>query len=370
MTQGSAPGAVIVGTSFGLFTHLRALRAAGFEVKALVGRDAAKTRSRAARLDVPLGLTSLEEAMALDGVKVVTVATPPHTHRDIAVAVAAAGKHILCEKPFALTLKEARDMLAAVERAGVVHMIGTEFRYATTQALLRRIILDGAIGTPKYFVHLFQAPAVPGPEEHLPDWWLDAKLGGGTLGAMGVHIIDQVRSTFGDFASVNATLQTLAARPGMTADDTFNLQFELTSGLTGTIACSMATAGPPLMATRVVGSTGSAWIQGDYDKSEVWIADAAGWRPVPVPADLVNPPPVPFPVTDLIQAANDKWHAGGADLAPYTRLFEALRARIDNREPPGREPAATFRDGVAAQAIMDATRLSAAERKWVKVEGV
>ena len=62
---------------------MRALRAAGFEVVGLVGRDPEKTAERAERFEVPSGLTSLDEALALPGVDAVTVATPPHTHASI-----------------------------------------------------------------------------------------------------------------------------------------------------------------------------------------------------------------------------------------------------------------------------------------------
>jgi len=135
MTTKRNLGAVIVGTSFGVLTHLRALRAAGVDVKAFVGRDPEKTRAKAAQAGVPHGLTSLSEAMALPGVELVTVATPPHTHAAIVLEAIAAGKHVVCEKPFARNADEARQMLEAAEAAGVVHMLGTEFRWSTTQAL-------------------------------------------------------------------------------------------------------------------------------------------------------------------------------------------------------------------------------------------
>src|SRR5215510_5460188 len=104
-------GAIVTGTGFGVLTHLRALRAAGFEVRALVGRDPARTEDRAKRSGVPLGLTSLAQALALPGVDAVAVATPPHTHAEIVLAALRAGKHVLCEKPFTRDAREARRLL-------------------------------------------------------------------------------------------------------------------------------------------------------------------------------------------------------------------------------------------------------------------
>ncbi|MGH9207403.1 MAG: Gfo/Idh/MocA family protein, partial [Acidimicrobiales bacterium] len=142
-------GAAVIGTGFGCLTHVRALRAAGFDLCALVGRDPIKTAERAQRFDIPNGLTSVSEALALPGVHAVSIATPPHTHAGLCMDAITAGKHVLCEKPFACDVGEARQLLAAAESAGVVHMLGTEFRWATGQALAARLIAGGAIGTPR-----------------------------------------------------------------------------------------------------------------------------------------------------------------------------------------------------------------------------
>src|ERR687887_242741 len=95
------PGAVVVGTGFGCLTHVRALRAAGFEVIGLVGRDPDKTAQRAKRCEIAHALTSVEEAVRPPGVEAVTIATPPRTHAPLAHHAIAAGKHVVCEKPFA-----------------------------------------------------------------------------------------------------------------------------------------------------------------------------------------------------------------------------------------------------------------------------
>src|SRR5207302_9310766 len=174
-------GVAVVGTGFGCLTHVRGLRAAGFDVLALVGRDPTKTAERARRFEVPRGLTSLADALALPGVEAVTVATPPHSHAPLVLEALAAGRHVLCEKPFAREAAEARTMLDAAEAAGVVHLLGTEFRWATGQALAARAVAEGAIGEPRLATFLLHVPLLADPAGELPGWWADADAGGGWL---------------------------------------------------------------------------------------------------------------------------------------------------------------------------------------------
>lgn len=93
-------------------------------------------------------------------------------------------------------------------------------------------------------------------------------------------------------------------------------------------------------------------------------------RQIAMPAELVNAPPTPFPVSELIQTEMDRWHTQGFDVAPYAKLFGQIKARLEGRAPPLPEPAGDFRDAAAGQAVLDAARRSAAERRWVEVEKV
>jgi|TARA_R100000501_G_scaffold17919_1_gene34982 predicted dehydrogenase len=365
------PGAVVVGTGFGLFTHVRALRLAGFEVRAIVGRDRARTQERAAPLDIPLATDRLEEALEDPENKVVTVATPPHAHHSPVMAAIAAGRHIVCEKPFARDLDQAREMLATAREAGIIHMLGAEFRFDSAQALLRRVVRSGAIGEPLQFLRIFHQPGLQDPAEALSPWWEDAEQGGGFLGAFGTHMIDQVLSTFGRIERVSAVLQTMApGRPHMTADDSYVVQFAGEGRLRGTLMAAMAAAGPLIVATKVVGTKGGAWIQSGAqfgDPEQVWVMDTGGSRQVPMPDDLVYPPPTPFPVADLIQTEQDRWHTMGIDVEPYARLFRELRKRMNDEDVDAPEIAATFEDAVQGQAVLDACRRSARESQWVDI---
>jgi predicted dehydrogenase len=357
----STLGAAVVGTGFGVITHARALDAAGIEVRVLVGRDPDKTAQRAALYGIPRALTDRAEAFARDDVYLVAVTTPPHTHAEIVLDAVAAGKHVLCEKPFARDLDEARTMLQAADAAGVVHLLGTEFRFAPGQALLTRTVQSGAIGDPRFFLFVLQLPTLHDPAAEMPGWWDDAAQGGGWLGAHGTHMIDQVRTTVGEITRVSASLQTLSPRP-MTADDTYTVQFETDTGATGLLHSSCATGGQFVVALKLTGTDGSAWSQGD----DVFIDTGEGPTPIAAADDLPAVAAVP-PPSELLHSTYDMWHASGMDLAPYTRLYERMRDRILGYDTPSDPAAGTFVDGVANQAVVDAIRASSAQGSWTAV---
>jgi predicted dehydrogenase len=354
-------GVVVVGTSFGCLTHVRALRAAGFEVQALVGRDPEKTAERAKRFEVPNGLTSLAEALALPGVDAVTVATPPHTHASIVLDAVAAGKHVVCEKPFARDAAEARLMLKAAEDAGIVHLLGTEFRWAPGQALMARLVTDGAIGEPRVATFLFHMPLLADPAAEVPAWWSDAEQGGGWLGAYAAHIVDQVRTTVGEFEGVSASLVSVADH-GWTSEDTYTVHFRVQGGCAGLLQSCASDWGPMVMLGRVAGSHGTVWTEGDT----VRVADKNGTRTIDLPDDLHAAAPDP-PPADLLVTTYDFLHSMGIDFGPYVRLFETFRDLIAGQPVPTDPRPATFADGVTNMAVLDAIRRSAAERSWVTI---
>jgi predicted dehydrogenase len=331
------------------------MQAAGIDVHALVGRDAAKARDRAARFDVALGTDDLAAALALPDVDVVAVATPPKSHASIVLEAIAAGKHVVCEKPFARDRAEALTMLNAAERAGIIHLLGTEFRFDSGQAQLSRVVRSGAIGRPQFALFQLQMPTHADPFAELPAWWENAEEGGGWLGAYGSHVIDQIRSTLGEVVAVSASLQRLADRPTMTSDDTYSVLMHLDNGATVLMHSSCAVRGPYIAATKIVGTSGTAWLEGD----QVSIDTGAGPQSVPMPEDLPTVSPQP-PPADLLNTAYDAWHSMGTDLTPYTRLYERLCATAAGRSTPTDPIAASFADGVVGQSVLDAIRASSA----------
>jgi predicted dehydrogenase len=344
------PGAVVVGTGFGCRVHVPALRAAGFDVRALVGRDAERTKRRAERFDVPVAVTSLKDALALGHIDAVTIATPPDTHAELAIEACEAAKHVICEKPFALDAQQAARMLTAARDAGVTHFVGHEFRWAPERAVTARALHDGLIGDLRTFTLAQYVALVADPAARVPHWWFDAGRGGGWLGASGSHVIDQIRVWAGDVAAVSATLPRVARRRSDAAEDTFVARITMRNGAEGVLqqtAASWADGAHGL--TMLAGTDGTI----EVDAGTVWLADASGRQALPTPPDLALPSPAGYAAGDARERFTH------LELGPYTKMCEVLRAQIEGGPPPSPVPPATFADGLAEMQVMDAIRASA-----------
>jgi predicted dehydrogenase len=363
-TSSSTPlKVVVVGTGFGCYTHVRALRAAGFEVMALVGRDPDKTAARAELFDVPHPCVSLEEALALPDVCAVTIATPPLTHGPLALEAIGAGKHVLCEKPLATDTDEARSMLRAAEEAGVIHLMGTEFRYDGGQALLARAVAEGIVGEPRMATWLMHVPVLAATDAVVPEWWGDASTSGGWLAAHGSQLIDQIRVTLGEFSGVSASLVHVVDRP-MTADDGFIVHFRMRSGCVGTLQ-STASDHAIMVETRVTGSRGTAWIEGVG--ATVKAASASGVQTLTPVEGMPNVPAPPLPA-GAVSTTYERMITFGVEYGPYTRLAAVFRDLILGQSSRAPKPA-TFADGVAMMTVLDAIRRSAAAGGgWTPIE--
>jgi predicted dehydrogenase len=341
-------GVAVVGTGFGCRIHVPALRAAGFEVSALVGHDPERTARRAARAGIGVALTSLSEALARPDVDAVSIVTPPDTHAVLAIEAARAGRHVLCEKPFALDATEARAMLAAVQEAGVVGLVGHEFRFAPERALVARLLGQGAIGQPRLATLVSYVALVADPATAMPHWWFAASRGGGWLGASGSHLVDQTRAWLGEVAQVAGSVVGESGREGG-ADEAFSLLLQMRSGATAVLQQTAAAWGPPAGFVRVAGSAGTVWLDG----TTVWLA-AAGEDPaqVPLPLDLALPSLAAQPFTD-----DPRHRFSHLELGPSIRQAEVF-AQLIRGEPlsPNCPPPATFADGVACMEVLDAAR--------------
>jgi predicted dehydrogenase len=345
--------ALVVGTGFGCRIQLPALRAAGFQIVGLVGPDLRRTHERAQVNGVADAFTDLDEAITRTNAQAVAIASPPHTHCALTLTALARACHVICEKPLARNVAEARAMLRAAQRAGVVHLTGLEFRFASERAMMSRAIAAGAIGIPKLATfttlipYLVEAPT-------MPPWWFEEQAGGGWLGASSPHLIDWIRLLFGDFESLSGGIATLAPQNG-SAEDSYAFQFRLKSGVQGVVQQAAAAWGPSIDIARVMGTEGSIWLDG----RELKVATARGTYTLPMESDL-SLPAIPSPSADpRNQSAKWKWLIP-IELPPYIRLCEVFRDLISGHLQAWSVSPPTFNDGLATMETIDAVRASAA----------
>jgi predicted dehydrogenase len=353
MASSSIP-AVVAGTGFGCRIQLPALRAAGFDVVGLIGADAGRTRERAEINGVPAAFTDIDQAIAKTGAKAVAVSTPPHAHAEVTLAAIARGCHVICEKPFARDVGEAKAMVDAAEKAGVANLMGHEFRFEPGRAAMARAIARGDIGEAKLATFTTLFPYVVGATE-MPSWWFNDEAGGGWLGASSPHLIDWIRVMMGDFDSVSGGIATLAPKNG-DADDTYSFRFRLKNGIEGVVQQCAASWGPTIDVSKIMGTKGSVWLDGATAK----IADASGERALPIDDDLKLPPVPPLSADPRNESQKWKWLIP-VELPGYIRLSEAFKDLIEGRDPPKTVPLPTFRDGLASMQAIDAVRASAAQ---------
>jgi predicted dehydrogenase len=253
-------------------------------------------------------------------------------------------------------------MYDAAEQAGVVHLLGTELRYDPGPALLARTVRGGAIGEPKLATALLHIPLLASAGAAVPDWWGDPAQGGGWLGAHAPHVIDLIRMLLGDIAGVSASLPHVGSHEWR-AEDAYLVHLRAQSGAVGVLQSVASDRGPMLFVTRVVGSEGTAWVEG----SRVQVASASGTRDVPMPPDLDVPAPEP-PPADLLATEYDMLHSFGLEFGPYVKLAGIFRDRIDGRSVVVDPEPATFADGVVSMRVLDAIRASAARgSEWIDV---
>jgi myo-inositol 2-dehydrogenase/D-chiro-inositol 1-dehydrogenase/scyllo-inositol 2-dehydrogenase (NAD+) len=203
------------------------------ELACLVEVDERRAADVSGELAVPVH-PSFDAALAHELFDGVVITTPTGTHRELAVRAAAAGKHILCEKPLALTLGDCDEMIACAEDACVILQVGFVRRFQPEFVEAKRRIDAGAIGSPMLVKSLTRGPGLP------PAWAHDLRESNGMLAEVNSHDFDCVRWLVGsDITRVYAeTANFKGAARGVTADDFYDnavvtLRFD--SGAIGTI---------------------------------------------------------------------------------------------------------------------------------------
>ena len=182
--------------------------------------------------------SSLDEVLYDRGIDAVILATPHSMHTAQVLAAAAAGKHVFCEKPLALTRADAERSVAACRDAGVILGIGHERRYEPGMIEIARLVRDGTLGTILHaeadFSHDKLADVPPGDWRTAPT---DAPAAGMT--AMGIHLTDAFVNLFGPIAGVFATTAARVTYPDN--GDVLTVQLRFASGATGHLNAILVT---------------------------------------------------------------------------------------------------------------------------------
>jgi 1,5-anhydro-D-fructose reductase (1,5-anhydro-D-mannitol-forming) len=172
-----------------------AMRVNGGEVVAVLSSDALRGQRYAETHGIPRSATDLAALVEAPDIDAVYISTTNELHRDQLFAAAAAGKHVMCEKPLALTLADARAMVAECRRRGVVMGTNHHLRNAATHRAMRDAIAEGRIGKP-LFARVFHAVYLP---PHLQGWRIQTPgAGGGVILDITVHDADTLRFVLGD----------------------------------------------------------------------------------------------------------------------------------------------------------------------------
>lgn len=343
----------IVGTGWGTRVQVPLFREAGLQVVAIAGFHRNKTRETAAGLDLR-AYESWRELIATSDVELVSIVTPPAEHAEMTLAALEAGKHVLCEKPTAMSVQEAEAMLeAAKKRPGQLALIDHELRFLPSWRETRERI--GEIGAIRYAEVRYSSPA-RGSREREWNWWSDAGRGGGVWGAVGSHFVDALRYFGLEFEAAQALLRTtIDRRPfgegsrDVTSDDWTAVQLRARGGAVAAMTFSAVATGPDEDSVMTIyGESGALRFSGE--------------------AVLLSKGGSPF--EPLAGGANAKLPGnspGGAFGTGTLHLGRALRAALDDGDTTALAPAATFEDGLAQQRVLDAARRASASGTWAIV---
>lgn len=171
-----------------------AIRATGGDVVSVMSASAERAQAYAAENGIPKAVATLQGLVSDPDIEAIYISTTNDLHCPQAIAAAAAGKHVLCEKPLALSLDDAHRMAKAAREAGVILATNHHLRNAASHVAMRDAIAAGRIGTP-LSARVFHAVYLP---PHLQGWRLDKPdAGGGVILDITVHDADTLRFVLG-----------------------------------------------------------------------------------------------------------------------------------------------------------------------------
>jgi len=346
-------------------------------MKVICGRDRAALEAAAEQFGWEEIDTDWRRVIERPDVDVVDIATPGNLHHPMAMAAAAARKHIICEKPLANSLAEAKEMLHAVERAGVKHMIMHNYRKIPAVAFAKKLIEKGDLGDVYHYHGAYLQDWIMDPQFPLV-WRLEKKFAGsGALGDIGAHAVDFAHLLNGDIGAVTAQMTTfIKERPRVgtgsgawgakgakgkgkvTVDDDTNFLARFKNGSVGVFESSRFCGGRRNYNTfQVYGSKGSLAFNLER-MNELEVYD----RTAPQAEQAFKT----IMVTESVHPYVGAWWPPGHIIGYEHTFVHAVHDFLTCLEKDTL-PTPNFRDGVKNQLVLDAVERSAKSGRWEKV---
>ncbi len=348
------------------------------EMVAICGRNASAVQEAANQLGWRESVTDWKQLVNREDIDLIDINAPSDAHKEIAMAAAKAGKHIFCEKPLALTLADAREMLQAAEDAGVTHMVGFNYRFSPAVRLAKKLIDSGRLGQIYHFRAWFLQDWIMDPQFPLV-WRLQKEVAGsGSHGDLGAHLIDLAHYLVGDMQEVIGMSETfIKERPiasemtglsakgseggpmgQVTVDDATLFMTRFQNGALGSFEATRFAAGHrSTNSFEINGSLGS--VKFDFERMnelEVYFTtddeDVQGFRRVLA--------------TDSVHDYMEAWWPPGHTIG-FEHTFTHEILELSNAISEGRQPVPNFADGVKCQAVLEAVDKSIEERRWVQL---
>jgi predicted dehydrogenase len=378
----SSIGAAVIGSGFIGTVHIEALRRIGVNVVGLLGSTADRAQERASRLNVNKAYASLDDLLDDERVEVVHVTSPNHLHHPQVKQILAAGRHVICEKPLAMTSDESAELVALANASDRVTAVNFNIRFYPLNQHLRGAIANGDLGDVRLISgHYFQDWLLLDTDWN---WRLESDQGGAlrAVGDIGSHWLDLTTFvTSCRVAEVMADLTTFIKtrrKPAgpvetfsrertsdtidvpITTEDIATILLRYENGARGVVGISQVSAGRKnSLQYEVDGSTSAAaWDSEQPDN--LWIGHRG--RPnetLSRDAGLMTQPGVDA-------AALPSGHVEGfADT--FAALFRAVYADVAVGKMRDDPPYATFADGHEEMLVGDAILRSSQEGRWARV---
>jgi predicted dehydrogenase len=354
----------VIGTSwYPDWLHLPVLKShSNAVIQAICGRNRSRAAEMAAKYEIPSVFTDYQEMIEQANLDAVVIAVPDDLHFPITMAALENGLHVLCEKPMAFDLAQARTMLAKAEAAHVRHMTFFTYRWVPSFRILHKLISEGYIGK-CYDAHFVYAAGYA--RQGYYQWKWDRQHGLGVLGDLGSHMIDMARWLVGDITRVQANLKTRVEKPhpqGLVypaANDTAHLMVEFAGGASGMIYASAAVE----LGNR--GQVQQVTLSGDQGTLEA-TSDGNGWIVRGIRAGETDFQEMPVPAEFLLGSYRDE-QPWDQQVNTFKKQSIGTRLFIDGilEERP---VAPSFYEGMKAQEVIEAAFQSHEAGCWVDIK--